>query len=300
MTNAKKIISVIALTVMLVLGLFTAVYAVVKGFDPLMIPADKEKLPNQVSESDLEDGYISTHKLMEVSKDTGEIIFLDSTNGRTYEVRHNMVLSSETVVETAKDSEEPSKENEKPEGEEASGAVETAATSQPSQSQPQQTTTPVVQTPQQQTPATQTQQPEPTHQHVWVKRGAVTEQRWIEDKPAWSETVLVKEAWDETVEVVTYCEGDPTIPWECQIKTQGGLVFPTEQAWSEWVWSLSIEEFETTPTNYTRFCPDIPVITTEIIHHDAEYNTIYHEAEGHYETVIITPAYEECACGAKR
>ena len=101
MTNAKKIISVIVLTTIIVLGLFAAVYAAVKGFEPLMIPVDKENLPEQVSESDLEDGYISTHKLMGISRDTGEIIFLDSTNGRTYEARSNMVLSKETVVDTA-------------------------------------------------------------------------------------------------------------------------------------------------------------------------------------------------------
>ena len=101
MTNARRIISAIALTIVIVLGLYTAVYATVKGFEPLIIPVDKDKLPEQVSESDIEDGHISAHRLMEISRETGEIIILDSTNGRTYNAKSNMVISSETVAELA-------------------------------------------------------------------------------------------------------------------------------------------------------------------------------------------------------
>ena len=102
MSNAKKIIVIITVT-LVVMSLFAVSYAVSKGFNPLMIPVDKENLPEHILEGDLEDGHISAHRLEEISKELGETVFLESSNGRTYEARHNMVLSEETVVDTAKE-----------------------------------------------------------------------------------------------------------------------------------------------------------------------------------------------------
>ena len=56
---------------------------------------------------------------------------------------------------------------------------------------------------------------------------------------------------------------------------------------------------------------------TRIVYHDAEYQTVWHEAEGHYEQQVTKPAYSEtvlvkaawdeevvtgyqCSCGARK
>lgn len=269
MTNAKKIIAITVLAAMLVLSLGTAVYATIKGFPPLMIPVDTENLPEYISESDLEGAHISAHRLQEIAKERGEAIFLEGTNGRTYEIRYNMVLSEEVVSENAVEGTEKT-----------NAAVSTENTSQETVSEPNTV---------------------PNHTHTWthvaaeyttIHHEAEYKDVWVEDKAAWDETVLVKEAWDETVEVIDCIRGT----FEnggCYVETGGGLVFQTVEDYTAWSHSLSIEEFMTTPTNYTIICEDTPIITTETIHHDAEYNIVHHEAEGHWEKELVKDAWDE-------
>ena len=68
-----------------------------KLFEPAMIKV--EKLPEWLTESDLEDGLISTHKLMEIAKNMGKDLELE-TDGKAYTIKSNMVAhnSIETVA----------------------------------------------------------------------------------------------------------------------------------------------------------------------------------------------------------
>lgn len=269
MTNAKRIIAITVLAAMLVLGLGTAVYAAIKGFPPLMIPVDTENLPEYISESDLEGGHISAHRLQEIAKERGEAIFLEGTNGRTYEIRYNMVLSEEVVSENAVEGTEKT-----------NAAVSTENTSQETVSE---------------------QNTEPSHTHTWthvaaeyttVRHEAEYKDVWVEEKAAWDETVLVKEAWDETVEETVMVHGTMQ-NGGCVIVTGGGLVFQTVEDYNAWALSLSVEEFLATPTNYTTDCHMVPETTTKTIHHDAEYNIVHHEAEGHWEKELVKDAWDE-------
>ena len=53
------------------------------------------------------------------------------------------------------------------------------------------------------------------------------------------------------------------------------------------------EDIENCYTGYSVDTVDLTVETTRVVHHDAEYDTIYHEAEGHYEMRTVWAAYDE-------
>ena len=107
------------------------------------------------------------------------------------------------------------------------------------------------------------------HQHTWVESQEVLE-------PAWDETICVSDAWDEEVyETHTICRG-------C------GMDF-TAAGWSQNQVSehCSQHMLNGEPSNYGS-----SRILTGTIHHDAEYETIHHDA-------VINNYYVCSECGAR-
>ena len=241
---------------------------------PAMIKV--EDLPEWLKESDLENGFISTHKLMEIAKKMGKDLELEA-DGKVYTIKPNMVLHGNVEVIA----EEPEKkENTEEEIETAETPVETAVES-PSLSAQTTPSQPAQQTPPQQTSS---QPSQPAHEHNWV---AVTEQVWVEDKAAWDETVLVKEAWDE--ETVTY-------EWQwvnIGYKTGDGKMWDTEAEAEAHMFTLPVAQ-----RHYSTIADEVQVPITTTVHHDAEYTTVHHDATGHYEDV--TTGYKCSSCGAQK
>ena len=124
------------------------------------------------------------------------------------------------------------------------------------------------------------------HVHDWqpiiaiIHHEPVFEDKWTEDKPAWDEKILVKEAYDEEVteyryEVHAICSG-------C------GQDFGTTAPPEEHV----LAHFEKgEPNGY--FTRQVKVPYTVIVHHEAQYDIINHEAEGHYEKMKVKNAWDE-------
>lgn len=256
----------------------TAVTVERKLFEPAMIKV--ENLPEWLSESDLEDGFISTHKLMEIAKNMGKDLELE-TDGKAYTIKSNMVAhkSIETVAvqEETEEVEKPEEVTEEPK-EEMPQASEPSTPAQvpPTPSEPSTTD--------QQTPV----QPS-AHEHNWV---AVTEQVWVEDKAAWDETVLVKEAWDETVTQTEPCY----MCWRC-----GATYDATAEGASacyDHTFTCDYPNPEYGDLIGSSFGDTTREVGTTTIHHEAEYTTVHHDATGHYEDV--TTGYKCSSCGAQQ
>ena len=232
---------------------------------PAMIKV--ENLPEWLKESDLENGFISTHKLMEIAKKMGKDLELEA-DGKVYTIKPNMVLYRGAEIAVAETEEDETKEEVI---EQAEPTVETAVES-PSQSA-------------QTTPSQPAQPSQPSaHEHNWV---AVTEQVWVEDKAAWDETVLVKEAWDE--ETVTY-------EWQwvnIGYKTGDGKMWATKEEAQAHAITLPVDQ-----GHYSTIADEVQVPITTTIHHDAEYTTVHHDATGHYEDVVV--GYKCSSCGATK
>lgn len=94
---------------------------------------------------------------------------------------------------------------------------------------------------------------------------AYDEQVQVEVKAAWDEQVLVKEAWDEEKQVLVSEEWVEEVVkgYEPIVGSNGSISTRT------------LYDYITHPAEYK----------TEMVHHDAEYNTIHHDAE--YKTEIV-------------
>ncbi len=104
--------------------------------------------------------------------------------------------------------------------------------------------------------------------HV-VHHDAVTQQVYVQDSAAYDETVVDKPAYDESV----YSEYI-YVP-------HTGNSYDTYDAFR-----ASVD----TIYDYTVRC------VTKTVHHDAVTHVVHHDATGHYETVVVTPAYDETVC----
>lgn len=248
----------------------------VVAFSPAMIKV--ETLPEWLSESDLEDGFISTHKLMEIAKNMGKDLELEA-DGKIYTIKANMVLHGNIEVIA----EEP--ENEENTEEEIETAETPVGTSVESPSQSAQTTPsqPAQQTPPQQTSS---QPSQPAHEHNWVAitttvhHDAVTEEVWVVD-------VAAQAAWDEEVtEWETYIVG---------FVTGDGKLWATKEEAQAHALNLPVDQ-----ANYSTKRDQRAIVT--VIHHDGV------PEQGHYETVVKQAAYDETvttgykcsSCGAQK
>ena len=239
---------------------------------PAMIKV--ETLPEWLSESDLENGLISTHKLMEIAKNTGTDLELES-EGKIYTIKPNMV--SHNSVETAAVQEETEILEEIIE---EPTEVAAGTPSQPAQQAPSQPA---------QTPLSQPAQPsQPSaHEHNWVAvtttvhHDAVTEEVWVVD-------VVGQDAYDEIYhEDEWYVVG---------YKTGDGKMWATEEEAQAHMFTLPVAQ-----RHYSTIMDYIPG-EQKIIHHEAV------PEQGHYETVVAQEAYDEeivtgykcSSCGAQK
>ena len=113
----KKQAFIILVTFLVMLVAVTTVVAqsVVKGFDPYMIPVDKDNLPSEVASEDLAGDFLSAHKLEEISSREGKDIVVGGTDGNIFTGKPNMVLHSQEDEDIAEDEKEPEKEPEEDE-----------------------------------------------------------------------------------------------------------------------------------------------------------------------------------------
>ena len=103
--------------------------------------------------------------------------------------------------------------------------------------------------------------------HV-VHHDAVTQQVYVQDSAAYDETVVDKPAYDESVySVYIY------VP-------HTGESYDTYEAYcaSGNIYDYTVKD------------------RTNVVHHDAVTHTVHHDATGHYESVVVTPAYDETVC----
>ena len=123
-------------------------------------------------------------------------------------------------------------------------------------------------------------------EYTTVHHDAEYTTQWVEDKPAWDEQVLVKEAWDETVTTTKY---------EVHLLCNCGFDFSANHCSD----SASVNEHTKAHALNGEFqygnthTETIPVEHQEVIHHDAEYTTVHHDAEGHNEQVLVQEAWDE-------
>lgn len=334
----------IVLTVVIVLIAVTsvAIASGAKGFPPYKTPVDAENLPKEIKAEEIEETKEEPEEVAEIAEEPAEReVNLDpfvslyanlmdksvdklegdekQEGSKLAEVYKEKLEKAETVdeiklvfidfkedlrkidispVTTAVNAEEEKKEEISEEAENA------ASTNNPETNAYSDANTPS---------PTYTAPTEPPHEHTWkhvdatyktVHHDAVYENVWVEDKPAWEESVLVKEAWDEVITETEYIT-------EEYILTGDGYEFPNVEAYNDWRMSLSDEEIPTFANNYTIRDRVTPVETQKNIHHDAIYETVLHEAEGHYESkqtqaaydeqVLETAAYDICTgCGATK
>ena len=252
-----------------------------EDIEPLKTPSvktievDIENLPKEIKENDLENGLISLHKLEEIAKVENKTVEVNSVTGATYIAKPNMVLRKDEEKGEPTNKEETKAEDDKPQNPTTVAVItenpqpKETQSAQTNETKPTETTIPTQQT---------------THEHSWVP---VTEKKWVVDKVAWDETVLVKAAWDEETPVAVQKEYSVAV---CKC----GAEFPTVQDFSSHsIMCLDTEEDE----KHSSYHVDVRYETlydTSVIHHDAEYETIHHEEEGHYEDVTV--GYK-CSCG---
>ena len=243
----------------------------IKGFSPYMIPVDKDNLPSEVSMEDLEGDFVSAHKIEEIALREGKDILIEGTDGNLYVGKPNMVIHSK--IEEVAVEEEPVEET-------------TIVAEVPTENiAPQPTEQPAPQPTEQ-----------PSHEHKWKTVAAQYETKhheaqyqdiWVEDKPAWSEEVLVKEAWQE--EEIYEEWQERTVYTSCT-----GFKTYSKEEIVAWMNSVTLEELMAGAcNNYSTAAEYYPVQMSRIIYHDAEYQTVWHEAEGHYEKQLVKEAYDE-------
>ena len=238
----------------------------VVAISPAMIKV--ENLPEWLSESDLEDGLISTHKLMEIAKNMGKDLELE-VDGKIYTIKANMVSYSSMEVAVTEESDAPEEVVEV--ATETPSAFIQETPSQPTQSQPAQST-----------PS------QPVHEHNWVAitetihHDAVTEDVWVVDVPGQDayDEIYYEEEWV----LVGYMTGDDKL-WATKEEAQAHMfTLPVDQRHYS-----SIRECKIISGPHTR-------------HHEAV------PEQGHYETVVKQAAYDEEAvtgykcssCGAQK
>ena len=161
---------------------------------------------------------------------------------------------------------------------------------------------------------TQTPTAAPTttaHTHNWVAvtktvhHDAVTSQVWKEDSAAWDETVVTKAAWDEQV-LSQAAYDEPVLVSEAYDEPVYGRVDICNNCGHEfWDPSDDINEHMAAGCWSGWHTEPRQIGTT---HHDAVYNTVHHDATGHYETVVtqvawdetVTTGYKCSGCGATK
>lgn len=145
-------------------------------------------------------------------------------------------------------------------------------------------------------PVTKTVHHDATYKMVWVEdRAAYDEQVLVSE--AWDESVLVSEAWDENV-LVSEAWDEPVYEWfdicnACGHVFQAGEDINEHMAagcWSSWHAELIQVGSVHHEAVYQTVHHD-PVYST--VHHDPVYNTVHHDAEGHNESVVDQPAWDE-------
>ena len=165
------------------------------------------------------------------------------------------------------------------------------------------------------------------HTHTWtpvtkkVHHDATYKTVWVQDQAAWDETVVTKEAWDEQV-LVTAAWDEPVYEWVAICNRCGHRFVEGEDVsvhmeagcWSSWhheqiqtsilhhdaVYSTVHHDAETTTVHHDA------VYST--VHHDAETTTVHHDAIGHNEQVVdkaawdeeVTTGYKCSGCGAAK
>lgn len=253
-------------------------------FEPLMIKV--EKLPEWLTEADLENGFISTHKLMEIAKSMGKDLELE-TDGKVYTIKSNMVAhnSIETVAvkEDTEEVEAPEEVTEEPK-EEMPQASEPSTPAQPVPPTPSEPSTPDQQTPvQPSTPAQPSEPAEqvPVHEHVWEP---IYETIHHEAEGHY-ETVVIQEAWDEVVEEVE---------WHTVCNTCGVII----EGWSEQ--AISDHTYQHAIAGQPSGWGDRQVVVgTSTIHHDAVTEQRWVEDKAAYDETITT-GYRCSSCGAQK
>ena len=180
------------------------------------------------------------------------------------------------------------------------------------------------------TPVTKKVHHDATYKTVWVQDQAawdetvVTKEAWDEQvlvTAAWDETVVTREAWDEQV-LVTAAWDEPVYEWVAICNRCGHRFVEGEDVsvhmeagcWSSWhheqiqtsilhhdaVYSTVHHDAETTTVHHDA------VYST--VHHDAETTTVHHDAIGHNEQVVdkaawdeeVTTGYKCSGCGAAK
>ena len=138
-----------------------------------------------------------------------------------------------------------------------------------------------------------------TYKTVWVQDSAAWDETVI-SKSAWDEQVLVQEAWDENV-LVQDAYDEPVYGWGQEICNVCGYRFPVGTTGDDIDYHALID-----PGCGGGWHSNWEQIGTT--HHDAVYQTVHHDATGHYETVVdqeawdetVTTGYKCSGCGATK
>lgn len=257
-------------------------------FEPLMIKV--EKLPEWLTEADLENGFISTHKLMEIAKSMGKDLELE-TDGKVYTIKSNMVAhnSIETVAvkEDTEEVEKPEEVTEKPKEEskeEAPQASEPSTPAQPVPPTPSEPSTPDQQTPTQPSTPAQPSEPAeqvPVHEHVWEP---IYETIHHEAEGHY-ETVVIQEAWDEVVEEVE---------WHTQCDACGAIL--DNMSDDELYEHIKAHMLAGQGSTYG---DRKVVVGTTTTHHEAVTEQQWVEDKAAYDETITT-GYKCSSCGAQK
>lgn len=186
--------------------------------------------------------------------------------------------TTEVTTETAASTEKPSEEEPTTEAPATEGTTSAPAKPENSGSvKPETTEAPAPSAPQETTEAPATTE-EPKHEHSWV---------WVETKAAWTETVVVSEAWTETIEHPAQYDEIPAV----QCKYCGEKFTTADAFWAhkDAYWGID-DQHACGGSRDAWIQVLVKEAWTETINHPAETKTVDHPAEGYYK----------CNCGATK